>query len=291
MEILTKKFANGFEIPVLGFGTWQLGGRMEHDIDNDDARDIQAIRNAIEAGIVHIDTAELYANGYTEELVGRAIEELDRPKLFIASKVKGSNATYDGIHKAVRASLARLGTDYLDLYMIHARVSDIPLEESMKAMNELVDAGLIRHIGVSNFSKETLSLAQSYSRNPIVANQVHYNLVYREPEVSGLLEYCQRSDVAVIAWRPLQYGTLADTSVDPLLDMARYNYPGKSKGQLALNWLISQPNVVAIFQTRDAAHLSENLGSVGWNMKPEEIEYLRNLYPNQQPVSDRQPLL
>jgi len=225
-----------------------MWGRMEHNPDNDDQRDIDAIKYAIDAGMKCIDTAELYANGHAEKLVRKAIEWYDRNDLFISTKVWGANHSHEAVKKACHGSLERLGIDQIDLYYLHYKEDDINLEETMKAMNELVDEGLIKYIGVSNFSKESLAEAQSYSKHPIVANQVHYNLIYREPERSGLLDYCRKNDVMLVAWRPVEYGTFQDEDNKELLDGLAKKY-NKTPFQIALNWLISETNVTTLFKS------------------------------------------
>lgn len=289
MKIPSKKLSCGFEMPVYGLGTWQMGGRFERDENNDDAADIQAIKNAIDHGVTHIDTAEKYASGFAEILVGKAIKGLDRTNLFLVSKVAKTNLNFKNLINSAKASLGRLGTEYLDLYLIHAPSLEIPLEETMSAMDFLVENGLIRYIGVSNFTPERLKEAQKYSRNKIVANQVHYNLLIREPERKGLLTYCQENDVMLIAWRPLQKGLISGLSDKVVLELCtKY---GKTPAQLAINWLVSQPNVVTLSKTTNIAHLEENLGSIGWNMSDEDVERLRKEFPNQLDSSDAVSLL
>src|SRR3989338_8444710 len=158
MKIPTKKLKTGFEMPVFGLGTWQMGGRKEHDLDNDDEADILSIRTAIDSGITHIDTAEIYANGYSE--------------------------------------------------ILHRHNPDLDLKQTIKALDYLVEQDLVKNIGVANFNKEFLAEAQSYTKNKIVCNQVHYNLEFREPEVTSLLNYCQNNDVFLVAWRPVGKGNL-----------------------------------------------------------------------------------
>lgn len=284
MHIPTKKLLGGFEMPVYGLGTWQMGGRFERDENNDDAADIQAIKNAIEHGITHIDTAEKYASGFAEILVGKAIKGLKRANLFLVSKVAKTNLNYETLINSAKASLDRLGTEYFNLYLIHSPSLEIPLEETMSAMDFLVEEGLTRYIGVSNFTPERLREAQKYSRNKIVANQVHYNLVVREPERKGLLNYCQENDVMLIAWRPLQKGIISASS-DKVVRELCTKY-GKTPAQLAINWLISQPNVVTLSKTTNILHLEENLGSIGWKISDEDVERLRKEFPNQLGASD-----
>lgn len=289
MNIRAKKLNNWFEIATLGFGTWLMWGRMEHNSDNDDQRDIDAIRYAIDAGMKCIDTAELYANGYAETLLGKAIEWYDRDDLFISTKVWWAHHSYEAVKAACHGSLERLGIDYIDLYYLHYKDDAINLEETMKAMNELVDAGLVKHIAVSNFSKESLAQAQIYSKHPIVANQVHYNLIYREPEVSWLLKYCQENDVMLVAWRPVQYGEFQNEANKEILDRLANKY-NKTPFQIALNWIVSQDNVTSLFKSCNPDNIDENLWALSFEMSEEDRQDLRVNFPGQEQVSNTMPL-
>ena len=131
MTIPTKKLKSGFEMPVFGLGTWKMGGDVNYNPNNDDEADIKAIKKAIDMGITHIDTAEKYAEGHAEKLVGKAIKGYKRSKLFIVSKVAESNLKYDDLINSCKKSLERLGTDYLDLYLIHGPSLTIPIQESI----------------------------------------------------------------------------------------------------------------------------------------------------------------
>ncbi len=265
-----------------------MGGRGERDLTNDDQADIAAIQTSLDHGVTHIDTAEVYANGYAEELVGRALKDRDRSELFLASKVFKNHFSYDEVISACRGSLKRLSTEYLDLYMLHRYSPDTPLKDLIRALETLKDEGLIRNIGVSNFGVEHLKEAQSYTKHPIVCNQVHYNLEFREPERGGLLEYCQSNDIMLVAFRPIQRGLFGSNTPELLEEMAK-KY-GKTPTQIALQWLLSQKNVVTISKTSRTEHLEENLGAIGWNMEAEDIERLRKEYPGQKDVSDSVPL-
>ena len=273
-------------MPVFGLGTWKMGGERERNPDNDDSADIVAIRTAIELGVTHIDTAELYADGKAEELIAEAVQDYDRSELFIISKVKWTNLKHDEILAACSRSLNRLKMEYLDMYVLHSYNDEVPLQESMRALDTLVDQGLVRSIGVCNFGVKHLAEAREYARHPVVYDQVHYNLEFREPERAGLLEYCQNNDVLLAAWRPVR--SLTSEIPDILVKMSQ-KY-GKTPVQIAINWLISQENVVTLSKTRNIKHLKENIGAVGWNMDPEDIELLRYEYPGQKDVSDAVPL-
>ena len=285
-DVPWKSLKNGFAIPVLGQGTWRMGGVDTPDTANDDA-DIAAIRRGIATGLCHIDTAEMYAGGHAEELVGIAMkgQVIGRADYFLTDKVWKTHLRYDDVLRAAEASLKRLGTDYIDLYLIHQVNPDVPEEETIRAMNRLKREGVIRHIGVSNFSEERLKRAQAASDAPIVANQLHYNLRIREIEQCGLLDYCRSQDIMVIAWRPLRGLDLAL----PLIVTLAEKY-GKTPSQIALNWLLCQENVVTITKAANPLHLAENMGALGWALEKEDAERLRREYPAEA-VSDAVPLI
>lgn len=288
-KIPVKTLECGFSMPVFGLGTWLMGGATERDINNDDKADIEGIKNAIDNGIIHIDTAEIYADGHAEELVGEAISGYKREDLFLVSKVQVLNLGYDNLINSAKNSLKRLKTDYLDLYLLHRPNPEIPIEETMKAMDFLKKEGLIRNIGVSNFNKERLAAAQNCTNNKIVANQVHFNLRFREPERNGLLDYCQKNDVFLTAWRPFGKGLMLQDKNDLMDEMCKkYN---KTQAQIGINWLIYQKNVVTLSKMRNMDHLKENLGALDFKMEKEDFEKLDKLYPDQQDVSDVIPLI
>lgn len=280
---LDKELRSGFSIPTYGIGTWGMGGRTRADATRD-ADHIAALRAALETGVRHIDTAEMYGDGHAEELVCEAIKGFARERLFIASKALGHHLRRKELLAAAESSLRRLATDYLDLYMIHHPNDNVPIAETMEAMDALVQRGLVRHVGVSNFSVSRLQAAQAVSPQKIVANQVHYSVRVREPERSGLLQYCQANDLMLVAWQPVEQGLRGD-----LLDAVAASY-GVTQVQAALNWLISQPNVCVVAGTRQLEHLRENLGALGWRMQPQDIELLRSQYHDQADVSEVYPL-
>lgn len=282
MQLPVKQLKSGFQIPIYGMGLSRMGGSDEADYGEDE-KWIQAIKNAISNGVTHFDTAEVYGAGHNEELLGQAIKNTDRSKLFIASKVWASNQTYEGIMKSCEASLKRLGTHYLDLYMMHSFPEpDKPITEVMRALNELADQGVIKNIGASNFTVNRFKAAQAVSSRKIVCNQLHYNVTFREPEHREILKYCQENDVFLVAWKPLQRGALSEATI--LDEMA--NKYGKTWRQVAINWLISQKNVVTICKTTSPDHLNENLGALDWTISTEDIERIRAEFPNQEIIGN-----
>ena len=270
---------NGFSLPVLGMGTWLFGGRETRDPANDDAGQIAALQAGIEAGFSLIDTAEYYAGGYAEILTGRAIKGYPRANLFLTSKVWKTHLKRDDVLRAAENSLRRLGTDYLDLYLYHQVSEQVPLEETIGAMNELVERKLVRHIGVSNFAPTRLERAMRASSVPIVLNQVHYSLKFREPESSGLLDFCREHDVLVQAWRPVR-----GVETCPLTEELCRKYE-LSLYQLALAWLMSQKNIGTITAMKNPAHLPENIRAAETVLAEPDVERLRQEYPDVNYVS------
>jgi diketogulonate reductase-like aldo/keto reductase len=262
---------DGAPIPALGLGTWRMGGGMEADRSQDE-KYRQAIRAAIEMGYTHIDTAEMYGSGHTEEMIGHVIKGFDRERLFIATKVWSSNLRYRSVLKALEGSLRRLGTDYVDLYLIHWPNPSIPLDDTFKALNELVVGGKTRRVGVSNFDLKDLQRAQSLSATPIATNQVRYSLLSREPERNGVLKYCQDNHILLTAYSPLKEGVL---SIRALKELAQ-KYDA-TPAQVALSWLLSKPRVISIPMSTNIQHLKSNLDAVELELAADDIELLNRL--------------
>lgn len=278
----TKKLKNGFELPLLGLGTWGFGGREFHDPENNDKFQIEAIENAVTGGITWIDTAEYYADGYAETLIGTALKGARRDSYQICSKVWKTHLRRDDVWRAAENSLNRLKTDHFDLYLYHQIDESVPLEETINALNELAEQKIALNIGVSNFNAERLERAMKISQVPIVVNQVEYSLVCREPE-KELLPFCQENDVMLQAWRPLQY--LKDCALtDELCE--KYEV---SLQQLALAWLFAQNNVSAVAAMKSPAHLADNISAAELKLDEDDIIRLKNNYPEQREIS-RVPL-
>ena len=264
-----KTLYNGEKIPVIGQGTWGLGGGMTRD-DSLDEMALQAIRNAIELGYTHIDTAEMYGRGHAEELVRQVIGDFKREELFIASKVWKITMYYKNTLRALESSLLRLGTDYLDLYLIHRPNREIPLDETFRALNQLVEQGKVKYLGVSNFNLEQVKRAQALSASPLVTNQVPYNLHKRTYVDNGVLEYCQENNILLTAYSPIDRGYLLE---DPKVKEIAEKYAARPS-QVALNWLILQPKVIALPMSTKRGHLQENLGALDLELSQEDIQKL-----------------
>jgi diketogulonate reductase-like aldo/keto reductase len=271
----------GESVAAIGLGTWNMGGRESPDY-RDDERLIEAIRYAVELGMNHIDTAEMYAAGHAEELVGEAVKQFSRDEVFIATKVWPSNLRYEDVIRSCRRSLERLQLKYVDLYMVHWPNPRIPLQETMKAMEKLVKDGLIRYIGVSNFDVELLEEAMNaLKREEIVANQVEYSLEAREVE-RELIPFCERNGITVTAYTPLGKGRIpaeaaSNTPRGKILSEMAQRY-GKTPVQIALNWVIWRPNVITIPKAARKEHLEENAGAAGWRLTEEDYKRLSAAY-------------
>jgi diketogulonate reductase-like aldo/keto reductase len=246
-------------IPKMGFGTWKIGGEGAPDPTLDE-KSLAALRSALELGYTHFDTAEYYAGGHAEELLGQAIRETKstRETLFITSKVSPEHLRYEAVLQACESSLRRLGLDYLDLYLIHWPKLGMNLGEAFRALNELVRAGKVKHLGVSNFNLKLLKQAQACSETPLITNQVPYRLPDRSYVVNGVLEYCQQNDILLTAYSPVKFRRLpVDKTVRAIADAH-----AATPYQIALAWLTQQPRVITIPMSFNRQHQAENLAAV-----------------------------
>ena len=263
----------GVKVPPIGTGTWEMGGDTVRNTTGDE-ESIRALRRAIELGMYLIDTAEMYGDGHCEELVGRAIKPFPREQLFIVSKVWRNHMHYADVIKAAEHSLKRLQTDWIDLYLIHFPSLEVPMKETMEAMERLVERNLVRFIGVSNFDVAQMEEARScFSKGEIVANQVDYSLAARSAE-RAVLPYCRRHQLTVMAYKPLARGELARNKF--LQDISK-KYE-KTAAQVALNWLITQEGVIAIPKAVNLDHLEQNAGATGWTLSKEDRERISHYF-------------
>jgi len=265
---------HGEKIPKIGFGTWKIGGGMSADRSLD-RRSLMALRSALEVGYTHFDTAEMYASGHSEVLVGQAVREsnIPREKLFITTKVSASHLRYDSVLRSCENSLRRLEMDYVDLYLIHWPSGNIPLNETFQALNKLVYDGQVRHVGVSNFDVKLLEQAQAESGTPILTNQVPYSLSDRSYVRNGVLDYCQKNDILLTAYSPVKEGRLrVNSGVQAIVDAH-----SATPYQIALAWLILQPCVITIPMSFSPEHIAENIAAAEIELSAGEIEHLNQL--------------
>ncbi|MDJ0594400.1 MAG: aldo/keto reductase [Pleurocapsa sp. MO_226.B13] len=302
--------------PIL-MGTWQAGKKMWAGIEDEET--IKAIRQAYDAGITTIDTAEVYGEGHSEQIVAKAIGDV-RDKVVIASKVFSNHLKYDRVIEACDRSLKNLNTDYIDLYQIHWPSGSfgsevVPIEETMKALNKLKADGKIRAIGVSNFSRAQLEAAANYGR--IESLQPPYSLFWRQVERDAA-PYCIENNISILAYSSLSQGILAGKfgdkpqfaegdhraknrlfkpenyqRVQQALEQLRpiaesYNC---SLAQLSLAWLIAQPQTNAIAGARNAQQVASNAKAVSIEISTEDLEKIDRIGKQVADPLDDNPVL
>lgn len=262
-------------VPKIGFGTWRLGGDSYPNPELDSAS-MSALRTALEVGYTHFDTAEVYAAGHSEELLGRAIRETNtgRESLFIATKVAPEHLQYEQVLRSCEKSLRRLQMDYVDLYLIHWPRIGMKLAETFQALNQLVRDGKVKHLGVSNFNLKLLKQAQSYSETPLLTDQVPYRLPDRSYVDNGVLGYCQENDILVTAYSPVKFRNLPVNKTVGIIAEAH----SATSFQIALAWLVAQRRVITIPMSLNPQHIRENLAAAEIELSHEELETLSGLY-------------
>lgn len=276
----TIQLPGGETVPKLGLGTWYMGESASAF-----AREVDAVRHAIARGIRLIDTAEMYGNGGAEEVVGAAIDGVDgiaRDDLFIVSKVLPGNAHYDGVIRACDRSLKRLGTTYIDLYLLHWRGA-APFQETLDAFETLCAAGKIRHFGVSNFdARDMAEWLRCKGAAATAANQILYNLSRRGVEWD-VLPLCEKRGVPVMAYSPLEQGRLQGA---PALSEVAARH-GVTPLQVALAWVLTRDNVIAIPKAVNHTHIDQNIAAMDIVLDAEDHALLDRTFP---PPSRPSPL-
>ena len=260
--MIARRFGStGVDVPVIGQGTWHMGESRRAQRD-----EIAALRVGLELGLTHIDTAEMYGDGGAERIVAQAITGHPREALFVVSKVLPSNASYAGTIAACERSLERLGTDYLDVYLLHWWSGQHPIADTMRAMATLVKRGLTRFVGVSNFDVGEMKQAQAVLTDVRLAcNQVLYHLRDRAIE-RELVPHCERQQVAVVGYTPLARGGFMR---EPVVEIARRH--GRTPRQVALNFLTRRASLFAIPKASRPEHVRENAGALDFTLTAEEL--------------------
>ena len=273
--------ATGIDLPVIGQGTWDIperGARAE------EAK--RAIRRGIELGMTHLDTAEMYGSGAVEELLGQAIAGIPRKSLFITSKVLPSNATFKKTIASCERSLKRLGTDYLDCYLLHWP-SSVPLEETMGALAQLVQDGKTRFAGVSNFDVDEMFEAKALlDPIPLACNQVLYHLHERGVE-HRLIPQAGAEDIAIVAYTPYGRGRFPAKASreDGVLGSVAKKHRATSR-QVILAFLTRESNTFTIPKASRIEHVEENAGAADVVLDAEDIATIDAAFP----IGDDRPL-
>jgi diketogulonate reductase-like aldo/keto reductase len=264
----TVTLPSGERVPAFGLGTWQIGERaaLRHE-------ELATIRLALDRGATLIDTAEMYGEGRSETLVGEAIRGR-RDEVFLVSKVYPHNATREGTAAACERSLRRLGTDRLDLYLLHWR-GEVPLAETLEGFLALQRAGKIRYFGVSNFDLADMQeLWRLPGAHALATNQLLYNLQRRGIE-RELLPWLRERHIPVMAYSPIERSELLRNK--KLLKFARRH--AMTAAQAALAWLLAQDDIIVIPKTGSRARLEENLGALAHRLNAEQLAEIEKSFP------------
>lgn len=263
----TVAMPDGRAIPAMGLGTWRMG---------EDARaaaaELRTLREALDRGISLIDTAEIYGQGGSEHLVGEALRGHAREAVFLVSKVAPSHASFEGTKRACAGSLKRLGTEYLDLYLLHWR-GGVPIAETIEAFEALRAEGKIRAWGVSNFDVPDMEDMPQGAQ--CAANQVLYNPSARGIEFD-LLPFCQSRSIPIMAYTPL--GQSGQVLSNPAITAVAARH-GATPGQVALAWGLRHPGIVTIPKTARIERVEENLGALGLTLDTEDLAEIDRAFP------------
>lgn len=263
----TVLIANDIHVPCLGQGTWTMGEDPTRRRE-----EIAALRAGVELGMTLIDTAEMYGDGAAEAVIGEALSPV-RDDVFLVSKAYPQNASRDRLQSACEASLRRLGTDRLDLYLLHWR-GRIPLSETIEGMQALQKAGKIRHWGVSNLDTEDMDELIAAGGAACVTDQILYNLTRRGPE-RDLLPWLVDHGISAMAYSPVEQGRLIENR-----ELARIAADiGATPAQTALAWTLRHPNVIAIPKAGTSAHVRENRDAADVVLSSETLARLEKAFP------------
>ncbi|WP_225334008.1 aldo/keto reductase [Halomicrobium urmianum] len=244
------------ELPALGIGTWQ---------NTDPEECASAVATALDVGYRHVDTAEIYGN---EEHVGEGLAraDVDREDVFLATKVHSDSTglTYDDVIETAHGSLERLGVDYLDLLYVHWPTGNYAPGETLPAYDDLVEEGVTRHVGVSNFEPWQVEEAMEALEEPLFANQVEMHPLLQQEE---LVAHAQEHDYYVVAYSPLARGDVFD--VPEVSEVAEKH--GVSEAQVSLAWLTRKDNVVAIPKATSREHIEDNWASLDLELDDADV--------------------
>jgi len=266
MPVPTTTLPSGDELPVVGKGTYELEGETVQE----------PVGIALESGYTHVDTAEGYMN---EAALGEVLAEHDREDLLLASKVLPKHLNYESVIETAKQTLADLGTDYLDLYLIHWPNPAISVRETMDAMATLKAEGVVRNVGVSNFSRYQLSAAQHVADVPIAVNQIEFNPYFQRTE---LVEYCQDNDIVVEAAAPIARGEVLS---DPTLQELGEKYD-KTPVQVALRWAVEK-DIVVLPRSTSRSHIEENVDLFDFELDDDEHARIDDLDRGEPSYDDR----
>lgn len=274
---------SGKRLFPVGIGTWNIGGiwnpndptakykGAEPSYDNEEA-EIEALRYSISRGQNHIDCAELYGAFHTDEVVGKAVAGLNREDLYIADKLWKTSVGVGLVRATVEQMLKKLGTDYLDMLYIHAPWDGVEWQAAIPQIDELIDEGIVRAFGVSNFTVSQMQEAQAIAKHSIVANQMNYNVLYKQEVGTDFKDYCRDNNIQIVAYQPVKRQEVLVNDI--IQEVAKKH--NVSAAQVALAWLLAQ-GTLPIPKATSKNHIDENIASVDVKLSDAEIEILNKL--------------
>ena len=273
---------SGKSLHPIGIGTWLIAGTFEFDAEDkykgakpaygNEPKEIEAIRYSLSKGQNHIDCAELYGAFYTDEVVGEAIAEVNRHDLYIADKLWKSSLATGLVRPTVEKMLAKLGTDYLDMLYIHNAFDDAPWRDALPQIDQLVEEGIVRHFGVSNFTVEQMQETMQITKHPIAATQMHYNLLHKDEIDTAYFDFIKQHDIQLVAYQPVKRKeVLSNETVRRIAQ--KYD---ATPAQVALAWLLTK-NALPIPKAVEKQHIDENVEAINLTLDDSDIKQLEEL--------------
>jgi 2,5-diketo-D-gluconate reductase B len=276
---------SGKQLHPIGIGTWNISGTFEADpsekykgaraVYGTEETDIEAIRYSLSKGQNHIDCAELYGAFYTDEVVGRAIAGFPREDLFIADKLWKTSVGKGQVRSTVEHMLKKLGTDYLDVLYIHAPWPEVDWKEAIPQIDELINEGIVRYFGVSNFTVEDMKETQAIATHPIAVNQMNFNVLYQDEVAPDFRDFCRQHDIQIVAYQPIKrQEVLKDEAVQHIAAAH-----GATPAQVALAWLL-HIGALPIPKAINKAHIDENVAAIELTLTAEQVASLEVHQPS-----------
>lgn len=277
------KTKSGKPLYSIGIGTWNVSSHINSDnldsiyrgvepVHGNEEQEMEGLRYSLSKGQNHIDCAELYGGFYTDEVVGRAIAGFPREDLYIGDKLWKISVAKGKVRATVEKMLKKLGIDYIDLLYIHAPWEGIAWQEAIPQIDELIDEGIVRQFGVSNFTVAQMQEAMSLAKHPLVANQMNFNVLHKEEVDQAFRDFCKQHDIQLVAYQPVKrQEVLADKTVQ---EIAKAH--DATPAQVALAWLI-QVGALPIPKAINKAHIDENLKAVELKLTDEEVKRLEDI--------------
>jgi 2,5-diketo-D-gluconate reductase B len=277
------KTKSGKAVFPIGVGTWNVSSIINpansaskykgvEPVHGNEEQEIEAIRYSISKGQNHIDCAELYGGFYTDEVVGRALAGQNREDLYIADKLWKSSLAKGNVRPTVEVMLKKLGTEYLDMLYIHAPFDDAPWEEAIPQIDALIDEGIVRDFGISNFNVKQMKRAMSLTKLPVIANQMNYNVLYKDEVNQAFLDFCKENNIQLVAYQPIKRQEVLDNEIIQRIAKVHNSTPA----QVAIAWLLNQ-NALPIPKSTQKSHIDENLQAIYLELTPKEIVELDSL--------------